>query len=63
MLQNVSPEASAIGGVLPAKVSFSLPGEQGGGLFRGQVTDSGLSGRFADGRAPWDLKRGKSYWQ
>jgi len=31
--------------------------------FRGQVTDGGLSGRFADGRAPWDLKRGKSYWQ
>ena len=46
-----------------ARVSFSLPGEQGGGLFRGQVTDSSLSGRFADGRAPWDLKRGKSYWQ
>jgi hypothetical protein len=46
-----------------SRVSLSLPLDMGGGQFRGQVTEGGLSGRFADDREPWELKRGKSYWQ
>ena len=64
----VAEGAPSVPAVVPitvdgTKVSFSLPGDLGGGQFRGQVTERGLSGRFADGREPWDLKRGKSYWQ
>lgn len=44
-------------------VSFSVPDEQGGGVFRGHVTPDALVGAFDGGRGSLTLKRGKSHWQ